>query len=90
MPFGPSLHGRVREPATTPVERVDQQPHVDELVREQNAVVGIGESRAQLERAGRGVDLVVEVRQRAGRELLDVGAVEGRHLQLRAGVETRG
>ena len=68
------LHGGVRRQHDVG-QRVEQQLDVDELVGEQG-VVGVRELRAQLERAGRGVDLIVVSRQIARLELLDVGAVE--------------
>ena len=53
---------------------VEQQTHVDELVRKQ-AFVRVDEFGLRLHGSGRGIDLIVETRQRTARELGGRGAV---------------
>ena len=65
---------------------VDEQANVDELARKE-CVVRIGESRAQLERAGRRVDLIVERRQRPRRQFVDIGSIEDGYRQSGARIE---
>ena len=66
--------------------RVDQQPDVDELVGEQ-LIVLVVELGPQLDRAGGGVDLVVERLQLADAQLGRAGAVVGGHRQGRVGAK---
>ncbi len=68
---------------------VDQQPDIDELVGKQDAGT-IGETRLGLDRAGGGVDLVVEGRQGPLGEAGGARAVQSRGGQHRAGPQTRG
>ena len=72
MPFGPRCTAAVGT-TTTCFERVDEQPHVDELPRPK-LQVGVGEFRLQLDRAGGLIDLVVDDLQRAA---VDDGLVVG-------------
>ena len=71
------------------LQRVDQQAHVDELLRKQDAL-RIVEGGAHLDRAGGDVDLAVVGRQRPLGELFDVGAVEGGDRNGRAGIQPLG
>jgi hypothetical protein len=73
-PLGAALDGRRgRERRVGP--GLDGHPHVDELVREEHAV-GVREFGLELDRAGRGVDLVVRGQEPAGAELFLLRAVE--------------
>src|SRR5258706_3568386 len=54
--------------------RFDAHAHVDELVGEENAIL-IGKFSLELDRARRGVDLIVDRQQAAGRELVLGAAV---------------
>ena len=56
------------------VHVLSRSPRVYELIREQS-VVGVFESRAELDRTGGGIDLVVDCRQFAGRELGQQSAI---------------
>ena len=78
-----ALHRRHRHPDGV-LHRVHQQSGVHELVRVQH-LVRVGEHRAQLHRAGGGVDLVVQRAELSGRQQLHVGPVIGRDAQRCAG-----
>ena len=83
--LSPQLHAGVGR-YDNALQRVDQQPDIDELVRKQRRI-RIREGRAQLERAGRQVDLIVERGEFAHGELAHIGAIEGRHAHRRARVQ---
>ena len=68
------------------VQRLERQPDVDELLREQHALVVI-EHGAQLQRARGGVDLVVGVGQRSVIQQGGEGAIVGGSHQLLAAVQ---
>ena len=61
--------------------RIDQEPDIDELVGEQ-AFIGIGEMRAQFDRAGGRIDLVVDGYERSRGYLVAVFAIPGFDHQL--------
>ena len=74
-----SLDGRHRHDDRA-LAHVEQQPHVDELIGEQRAVL-VREDRLQPGRPGRLVDLVVGGEERARGDVVAVGAVVGLHRQ---------
>ncbi len=80
-----ALHGRLRNKNGV-MERVQEQHHVHELLRKQ-VLVGVGKARLELDRAGRGIDLAVDRRECAGRQLGSVGAVERGGAECLAGLQ---
>jgi len=68
------------------MQHVELHAHVDELVRKQTFII-VGKLGFRLQRAGAGVDLIVETRQRAARELVLLRAIERVHGELVARVQ---
>ncbi len=63
------------------MQRIDQQPRVDELVGKE-CIVLVVESGACLDRPGRGVDLVIKRREYSGAESLLAAAIQGIDTQI--------
>src|SRR6516225_3531445 len=65
-----ALHARLRNERRA-MQRIQQQYRVDELLREEGAVI-VGKTRLEADRSGGAVDLAVDRLQGPGRELLSV------------------